>query len=158
MTTIPRPLVAAALGVSPDALPPGDLPVARLAERWLGWLAAAGGAEAPDTLPDYWTDLLLARLADDRPDLCLSAVLAVLARCETPDQVAHLAAGPLEDLLHRNGAAVIDRIEREAKGNPRLRLALSGVAPDGSPGAPLWQRLQAARSGDAGLDDGAGLP
>ena len=158
MTAIPRPLVAAALGVSPDALPPGDLPVARLAERWLGWLAAAEGAEAPDALPDFWTDVLLARLANEAPDLCLFAVLAVLARCETPDQVAHLAAGPLEDLLHRNGAAVIGRIEAEAQANPRLRLALSGVAPDGSPGALLWQRVQAARGGEPGLDDGAGLP
>lgn len=158
MTTIPRPLVAAALGVSSDALPPGDLPVGRLADRWLGWLTMTDSAEAPETLPDYWTDLLLARLAVEAPDLCLSAVLAILTACRTPDQVAHLAAGPLEDLLHRSGAAVIGRIEAEAPGNPRLRLALSGVAPDGSPGAPLWSRVQAARGGDPGLDDGAPLP
>lgn len=158
MTAIPRTLVAEALGVSPETLPPGDLPVARLAERWLGWLAAADGAEAPEAMPDYWTDVLFARLAGGAPGLCLDAVLAVLARCDTADQVAHLAAGPMEDLLHRSGGAVIDRIEAEAPGNPRLRLALSGVAADGSAGTALWGRVQAARGGDAGLDDGAPLP
>ena len=158
MTPIPRTLVAEALGVSPDALPPGDLPVARLASRWLGWLSAAEGSEAPEALADYWTDVLFARLAGGVPGLCLDAVLAVLARCATPDQVAHLAAGPLEDLLHRSGGAVIDRIEAEAPDNPRLRLALSGVAPEGSAGTALWGRVQAARGGDAGLDDGAPLP
>lgn len=158
MLMLPRALVASALGVAPDTLPPGDLPLTRLAERWLGWLGAAEGAEAPEALPDYWTDVLFARLPEVAPDLCLDAVLAVLARCATADQVAHLAAGPLEDLLHRSGGAVIDRIEAEAPGNPRLRLALSGVAPEGSAGTPLWGRVQAARGGDAGLDDGAPLP
>lgn len=158
MTGIPRDLVASALGVAPDALPPGDLPVARLAERWLGWLRAGAEAEAPEGLPDYWTDVLLARLAPDAPGLCLDAVLAALGQSATVEEVALIAAGPLEDLLHRQGAVVIERIEAEAAGNARLRLALSGVAPDGSAGAPLWQRVQAAQGGDAGLDDGAALP
>jgi len=158
VTTIPRNLVAEALGVAPDALPPGDLPVARLAERWLGWLRAGAEAEAPEGLPDYWTDVLLARLAQEAPGRCLDTVLAAMALSATVEEVALIAAGPLEDVLHRKGAMVIDRIEAEAPANARLRLALSAVEAEGSAGAPLWLRVQAARGGDAGLDDGAALP
>lgn len=157
---IPRILVAEALGVSPDALPPGDLPVGRLAERWLGYLRAAeaeSGA-APQSLPDFWTAALMIDLAGQVPDLCLDAILAALPLCRTPDEVALIAAGPLEDLLNTRAEAVIDRIEAEAAGRPRLRLALSGVWPEGSAGTPVWQRVIAARGDAPGLDDGADLP
>lgn len=158
MTSIPRELVAESLGVSPDALPPGDLPVARLAERWVGYLRATMADEAPQDHPEFWTFALLADLARGAPDLCLGVVLAALGLCRSADEIALVAAGPLEDVIAAQGAAVIDRIEAEAPGNARLRLALSGVWPQGSAGTALWQRVQAARGSDAGLDDGAALP
>lgn len=158
MSAIPRDLVAQILGVSPDALPPGDLPVARLAERWLGYLRATLPDDAPQDHPDFWTFSLLVDLAREAPDLCLDVVLAALPLCQTPEELALVAAGPLEDVITEHGAAVIARIELEAPGNARLRLALSGVWPQGSAGTALWSRVQAARGGDAGLDDGADLP
>jgi hypothetical protein len=160
MQVIPRALVAEALGVSPDTLPPGDLPVARLADRWLGYMRAAlaDDTAAPQDVPDFWTASLMLDLARIEPGLCLDVVLAALPLCRQSEEVALIAAGPLEDVIAAHGAALIGRIEAEAAGSARLRLALSGVWPEGSAGTPLWGRVQAARGGDAGLDDGAPLP
>jgi hypothetical protein len=160
MQVIPRAFVAESLGVSPGALPAGDLPVARLAERWLGYLRAAlvHEAAAPQDVPDFWTASLLLDLARMEPGLCLDVVLAALPLCRQPEEIALIAAGPLEDVIAAHGPALIDRIETEAAASARLRLALSGVWPEGSAGTPLWGRVQAARGGDAGLDDGAPLP
>jgi hypothetical protein len=152
VSVIPRDLVAKSLGVAPEALPPGDLPVDRLAARWLGFMRAADEAVAPQEQPDYWTVALLDDLARGQPDLCLDTVLAALALCETADELALLAAGPLEDVIAQSGATVIDRIEAEAAGSARLRLALDGVMPPGSSGTALWQRVVAAR-GDAPVPD-----
>ncbi|MDR5654576.1 DUF6869 domain-containing protein [Ruixingdingia sedimenti] len=154
---IPRALVAAALHVDPGALPEGDLPVARLAERWLGYLRATMEAEAPQDHPEFWTFSLLCDLADTAPDLCLDTVLAALALCGTAEEAALIAAGPLEDVIARNGPAVIDRIEAAAAASPRFRHALTGVWPQGSAGTPLWRRIEAARAGPT-LDSGLPLP
>jgi hypothetical protein len=160
MQVIPRARVASALGVSPDALPPGDLPVTRLAERWLGYVRAALADDmaAPQDVPDFWTAALVMDLARSEPGLCLDVVLAALPLCRQSGEVALIAAGPLEDVIAAHGTALIDRIEAEAAVSARLRLALSGVWPEGSAGTALWARVQAARGGDAGLDDGALLP
>jgi hypothetical protein len=60
--------------------------------------------------PDEWWDLVLemVRLA---PDDCLP----------------HVAAGPLETLLSRYGDEVIDRVEAEARTDPRFARTLRGV-------------------------------
>ena len=158
MTTVPRDLVASALGISPEALPPGDLPVSRLAERWVGYLRATREDDAPQDHPEVWTFAVLADLARAAPDLCVDVILAALPLCQGPDDIALVAAGPLEDVIATHGAAIIDRIEAAAPQSARLRLALSGVWPQGSAGTALWQRVQAARGGDPGLDEGAGLP
>jgi hypothetical protein len=41
--------------------------------------------------------------------------------------VGFVAAGPLEDLLRKNGPAVIERIEQASQQNVRPQTALSGV-------------------------------
>ena len=158
MTTIPRDLVATALGVTRDALPPGDLPVARLAARWVGYLRATMAEEAPQDHPEFWTFSLLVDLARDAPDLCMDTVIAALDLCLTPNEVALVAAGPLEDVIVAQGLAVMDRIEAEAARSARFRYALSGVWPQGSAGTPLWQRVEAARAGEPGIDSGAPVP
>lgn len=158
MTAIPRDLVAQCLGVSPDALPPGHLPVERLAERWMGFLRDTADSDVGQDHPEFWTFALMHDLARIAPDLCLDAVLAALALCRTPDDVALIAAGPLEDVITANGPAMIDRIEAEAARSARLRYALSGVWPEGSAGTPLWKRIEAAQAGEPGIDTGAPLP
>jgi hypothetical protein len=41
--------------------------------------------------------------------------------------MGNLAAGPLEDLLSRHGAAIIDTVELEARQRKKFRELLSGV-------------------------------
>lgn len=157
MTAIPRDLVARLLSVSPDTLPPGDLPVARLAELWIGWYREAAPGTSR-THPDEWTFDLFDSLAREAPGLCLDTILAVLPMCRTAAEVAFLAAGPLEDVFCRHAPDVIDRIEAEARRTPRLRYALTGVWPqDDIDETPLWQRLEAARRGPQ-IGDNAPLP
>lgn len=158
MTTIPRDQVARSLGVAPDALPPGDLPVSRLAERWLRFVRETAESDAVQDHPDFWTFALIDDLARTAPDVCLDLVMAALPLCRTPEEVALVAAGPLEDVITANGAAVIDRIEHLAAREPRLTYALTGVWLRGTTGTPIWRRIEAARAHAPAIDSGAPLP
>lgn len=156
---VPRALVAAALMVDDDSLPPGDLPLTRLAARYLTYLRA-GDAETPARAdhPDAWTADIFFELSEAHPVLGLAAIDAVLAACETPEEVALIAAGPLEDLIAAHGAALIGAIEARAADSARFTYALTGVWPQGRGGTLLWARIEALRQGVPGLDDGAPLP
>lgn len=156
---IPRALVASALRVGEDALPPGDLPLDRLAERYLAYLRAGEeDAPPPDDHPDAWTSDVFIALTQDHPQLGLAATLAAIAACQTPEDVALVAAGPLEDLIAMHGATLIDAIEERAARDPRFAYALTGVWPPDGIGPLLWARIEAARRDVPGLDDGALLP
>lgn len=157
MSVVPRDMVARALNVALDELPPGDLPITRLAERFLGFLTATQAAETPEKHPEFWTYLLVSALCEREPDLALDLVIAALPLCDISEMVATLAAGPLEDLLSQNGAEVIDRVEEAAGQSPRFRFALSGVWPEGNKGL-LWARIAAAQGDGPTLDDNAPLP
>lgn len=156
---IPRDIVAGALSVEVDNLPEGDLPFDRLATRFLTYLRAGDDeTPAPADHPDAWTFALMDDLSRDHPALALAATTAALAACATAEDVALIAAGPLEDLLKSNGAKVIGEIEAMATYAPRLAYALTGVWPP-EQGAPLlWARVRALTSGVPGLDDGAPMP
>jgi hypothetical protein len=79
----------------------------------------------------------------DSPEVAWSAILQILKRELTGEQISLLAAGPLESLLATHGPLFIDRIEREADHNPRFNHLLGGVW---NPGAPeIWKRVQTAR-------------
>ena len=147
-------MVAAALGVTEDTLPPGDLPLDRFADRHAAWLAAPD--EQGESHAELWTFDLMVALVQDQPDLAFAAVRATLEYCTTPDQVANLAAGPMEDLIRSHGASLIDVITTAAT-EPRFRYLLSGVWQGKTP-ALLWARIEAARRGGPALDDGDPLP
>ncbi|MCB1359549.1 MAG: hypothetical protein KDK53_24560, partial [Maritimibacter sp.] len=125
---LPRTLVADALGVGEDALPPGDLPLDRLAERFLAYLRAGDADDpAPADHPDAWTYALMDALTRDHPARGFAAVVAAVAACDTPEDVALVAAGPLEDLIVQHGADLIDAVETRAAAAPRFAYALTGV-------------------------------
>jgi hypothetical protein len=124
----------------------------------MGFLRDTTESDAAQDHPEFWTFALLHDLARGAPDLCLDAVLAALALCRTADEVALVAAGPLEDVITASGPAVIDRIEATAARSARLRYALTGVWPEGSAGTPLWRRIEAACADEPGIDSGAPLP
>lgn len=154
MTVIPRGLVATAMGVAEDTLPPGDLPLDRFADRHADWLSAP--EDQRDTHPEVWTFDVMDALVQDHPALAFKAVLATLDRCTLPDQVAVLAAGPMEDLIALHGPALLNQITTAAT-VPRFRYLLSGVWQGDTP-ALLWARIEATRRGGPSLDDGDPLP
>lgn len=159
MPAIPRELVAEALGVDSSALPPGDLPLERFAARLLAFLRAGDeDAMPPADHPDAWTYALLEAVIEAEPALGFAATRAALAACESPEDVALIAAGPLEELIARHGAALIDEIEALAKTAPRFAYALTGVWPREQAKGFLWARVEAVRRDVPALDDGAPLP
>jgi len=156
---IPRALVAEALLVDENSLPEGDLPIDRFATRFLAYLRAGDedNPPAPDH-PDAWTFSLMSALTRAHPALGLAATKAALAAGEAPEDVADIAAGPLEELIVTHGTGLIGEIEALATSAPRFAYALTGVWPQDLKGSLLWARIEAARAGVPGLDDGAPLP
>jgi len=151
---IPRATVAKALGTSADTLPPGDLPLPRLAELYTSWLVEAAQEREDQHL--IWTFTLVDWLVAHDPGLAFDAVLTTLDLCTEPEQVAVLAAGPMEDLIHNHGATMIDRIVVAAEA-PRVQYMLSGVWEGDTP-ALLWARIDAARRNGPSMDKGDPFP
>ena len=72
------------------------------------------------------------------------AILKLLQRDLTEDQMALLACGPLEMLLTWHGAAFIDRVAHEAGQNPRFNHLLGGVWCQNVP-PEIWDRIERTR-------------
>jgi Family of unknown function (DUF6869) len=82
----------------------------------------------------------------DAPEMAWQAILQIMQHALTAEQLALLAAGPLETLLALHGAQFINRIEAEAKRSPAFAHLLGGVWPRDMAHA-LWQRVEKARGG-----------
>lgn len=74
------------------------------------------------------------------------AVLRILQRELSEEQISLLAAGPVEDLVAHYGAQFIDRFEAEARRSPAFAHILGGVWRRDTP-LEIWQRVEAARGG-----------
>jgi hypothetical protein len=79
------------------------------------------------------------------PEVAWATIVKIVAHTLTGEQLAFLAAGPLEVLLSEHGAAFIARVEREAATNPRFENLLGGVWKL-SMTDDVWDRVQKARS------------
>jgi hypothetical protein len=80
----------------------------------------------------------------DAPEVAWAAILEILQGELTEDQLAVLAAGPLEDLLAVHGPVFIERVEREATRDPRFNHLLGGVWQNQMK-SEIWERVQKAR-------------
>lgn len=80
----------------------------------------------------------------DEPELAWQAILEILKRELTDEQRELLAAGPMEDLLVRHGAAFIGRVEAEANVNSRLNHLFGGVWRREMP-IEVWERIEKTR-------------
>jgi hypothetical protein len=87
---------------------------------------------------------LMMDAVDNVPESVWSAILKILEHDLTEDQIALLAAGPMEDLLAGHGIQFIERVEREAEHNPRFNHLLGGVWRS-SMTEDVWGRVQRAR-------------
>jgi len=100
---------------------------------------------------NHWTWLVLEELIENRPDVAWPLLLEIVRRA--PDDALDLiAAGPLEDYIAQHGHRVIATVEAEAAVNPRLRRALAGMWPEGTP-APVWSRVEALMEPPESEDD-----
>ncbi|MCB2111313.1 MAG: hypothetical protein H6895_12070 [Defluviimonas sp.] len=152
MTPLPADLVTR---VCAEAGAPDDIrTVEALVPLWL-----ADNREERDEGDFPWSTLCVFELRE-HPEECWAFVRRALSEAETVWQVVMLAAGPLEDLIADHGAAVIDRIEREARHSARFHFALTGVWPQGGEDSPVWSRIEAARAAAmaTGIDAGGPLP
>jgi hypothetical protein len=71
----------------------------------------------------------------------LALVLALISKA--PDELlSYVAAGPLEDLLSRDGPNVIDKVLKFAQKDERLQMALQGVWGQNRMDPATWDRLQ----------------
>ncbi len=122
---------------------PSDSPTLA-AERWLAYWREK---QLTGQHPAWDGEDLLGELIQQDPDAALTSILTALAALPpSPDDALFqaLAAGPLEDLLARNGPGVIDWVEGLAAEHPPFKLLLGGVwrstiDPD------VWQRIEWSR-------------
>jgi hypothetical protein len=122
---------------------PIDCESMSLSELARAWIEHHSKAEKDqdgnwDTLCDYESDLV-----GENPDKTIDWILEILKIEDNPMMISVLAAGMLENVT---GMHTIDRIEREAAGNPRFLHLLGGVWYNTAP-EPLKARLDAILQG-----------
>lgn len=71
--------------------------------------------------------LPLDRLCTHDPLLAFKVILEILENSKDEEVIENLAAGPMEDLLVRNGKKIIQRIIEESHENKELRKLMGGV-------------------------------
>ncbi|MBI1210387.1 MAG: hypothetical protein GC190_02905 [Alphaproteobacteria bacterium] len=111
-----------------------------------GWIALNNAREdEPAYRSLSWAFDAASDLCYGYPELAFEFVLAVLAKHISEETFFVLAAGPLEDLLANNGAAIIDRVEVQARLDTRFQELLGGVWRN-KMSEDIWQRVQRAAS------------
>jgi hypothetical protein len=120
---------------------------AELNEIVTAWIA---GQEAKRGSPErerYWwaiSEVMDWSLDNEGEQLWLF-ILAVNKREISPEVAAVFAAGPIEDLLGKQGAEFIDRVEELARKDPKFNHLLGGVWRS-TMSDDIWQRVQTARN------------
>jgi hypothetical protein len=88
-----------------------------------------------------WAWEKVRELVENNPEEAWKLTLLMINKSESDEALAHVAAGPLENLLNRHGLVLIDRIEDASRKDARVRLALSGAWI--KPGVPVFERWYA---------------
>lgn len=137
----------------------GAIDFAKLAKAYLGYGRCFGSDPVgnPDQSPDTWSSDCVSEIEQDYPDLLLHFVIAAADHCETVEDVAYLAAGPVENMIVRHGPNVIDRIERLAASSAKFAYLLSGVWGGSQADPKVWARVGKVVGSAARIDsDGRG--
>ncbi len=118
------------------------MPIPQLLEEWLlnaSWTADPKniGIENPHFLG--FDEFLW--VVQDFPEHAWQAILAVVADPRAEPFLGNLAAGPMEDLLSYHGDTFIDRVEAEAKKDPKFSYMLGGVW-QFQMSEKIWNRVQ----------------
>jgi hypothetical protein len=115
--------------VTPDKFDAADL-----ASAWWKYqrLARGGRAERKALEMGEPADAVAAaravyELVDQGGGQAVALVSALVDGAETDDDLGRVGAGPLEDLLVRHGASLVDELDDLARRDPRFAQAMSGV-------------------------------
>lgn len=109
----------------------------QLADAWIALQSAS--KQERDAL--FWAWETLDVLVDRDPEMAWQVIDLIWRRDKEDMTLANLAAGPVEDLLVRHGAAFIERMYLIARREPVFRKLLGGVWRN-SIAEPVWQRLK----------------
>jgi hypothetical protein len=109
------------------------------AENWIAFMKAPENSEEYKAL--FWVLDREYDLMNEEPNEIWRLILKVLSLNNSNKILETLSAGLLEDLLAKHGAAMIDRVEKEAKSNPLFAKLLGGVWQN-SMTDEVWARVQ----------------
>jgi hypothetical protein len=100
-----------------------------LADAWLAHCRAARryGSSSKEADATFWAFEALDKLCSANPLRALQIVLRILRMKPEERILSNLAAGPLEDLLVRNGNAIVGQLEQVAQADPDVVDLLLGI-------------------------------
>lgn len=117
-----------------------SLPIPKLLDEWLEWCSNPNGDSIGHSEFSW--------IVENEPE---KGWLAILAALQDPRQefgLGNLAAGPIEDLLSFHGNDFIERVETEAKINPKFAWLLGGVWQH-TMTDEIWSRIQSVGDFDS---------
>ena len=109
-----------------DVAQPKDLTDDEIVELYCAWCEAEEAQVSDTPLARAWE--AMADLADDNPERAWALLLRVIALASLEGEaLCSAGADCLENLIRVHGPRFIDRIEQEARRDPKLRRALACV-------------------------------
>mgnify|MGYP005806571543 CR=1 FL=1 len=122
-----------------------DRDLESLADAWIRYQQAAlRQPSGVDEKADFTAVKVVSELSRRDPRSTIALIRVVLAKVSDEEMLAVLAAGPLEDVLAKHGAEVIDDVENLAHQDHRFRELLFGVWKN-MIDAATWERLERLR-------------
>lgn len=97
--------------------------------------AIAHGSRSEIADRTFWAYVELEKLCSADPKAALRLILAILASGPEVRVLENLAAGPLEDLLRRNGERILAEVQVAAASSPAFRELIGGVWTNNMPAA-----------------------
>lgn len=116
-----------------------NLEINKLAKDWVSLQYSTVDQRRNDPL--FWAYQKLDTLCNDAPLEALEVIVEILSIDSSDHILSNVGAGPMEDLLSRNGAQVIKEVESVSRTNDAIRKALGGVWRD-SIDADVWDKVQ----------------
>ena len=113
-----------------------------LIDTWITRYKVEGESNKSGEDSTFWAYEELDDICRNDPDLCWELILEILRIDQSDRVVGNLAAGPLEDLLVRHGAKMIDRVESQARKDRRFKNLLGGVWKNAM-SDDVWSRVKA---------------
>lgn len=104
-----------------------------------------------------WASDCAYEVEQDYLHFLLPLTVAALDACDTPRDVAYVAAGLLENAVVKHGPALVDDIQKLAANSAKFKYALSGIWGRANTDPDVWMRVCAAVGNEGLMDtDGRG--